>query len=117
MGCWAGLLWPTVLVAPAMAQQLGHGTEVDISGWRVLAGLGFILILGVGMFLAARSRQIDLTTWRSVSTKRIKVIETTRLSPQAALCLASCDGKEYLIALTAGSVSVIDTPTAAPDAQ
>jgi flagellar biogenesis protein FliO len=117
VGCWAGMLGLIVLTAPARAQQLGHGSEVDVSGWRVLAGLGFILILVVGVFLVARLRPVHLTLWRSVSARRLKVIETTRLSPQATLCLASCDGKEYLIALTSGSVSVIDTPTVATDGQ
>jgi flagellar biogenesis protein FliO len=117
MGCWAGMLGLIVLTTTARAQQLGHGSEVDVSGWRVLAGLGFILILVVGVFLVARVRPIHLTLWRSVSARRLKVIETTRLSPQATLCLASCDGKEYLIALTSGSVSVIDTPPMATEAQ
>jgi hypothetical protein len=111
----AGGIWVTTFSSSAMAQQLGRGAEIDLPLWRILAGLGLILALGVGALLVVRSRGAKLTLWRPVAHRRLKVIETTRLSPQGVLCLASCDGTEYLIAITPGSALVVDRPSLESD--
>jgi Flagellar biosynthesis protein, FliO len=104
-----------LMATPALAQHLGQGDDVNVPVWRVLAALALVLMLGIGAVVVARSRSVDLKLWQGASTRRLKVVETVRLSPQGSLCLAVFEEKEYLIAITPGSATVIDTRSAEPD--
>jgi hypothetical protein len=106
----------TCASATAVAQQLGRGDDDGIALWRVFAGVAVVLILGGAALVFGKSRAIDLRLWTPVASRRIKVIETVRISPQSSLCLAAFDGREYLIALTPGSATVVETNAAAADA-
>jgi flagellar biogenesis protein FliO len=93
---------------PAFAQTLGQGDEVGISLWRVLASLLIIVIFGVGALLVVRMRTGQLKLWEPAASRRLQIVEVSRVVPQSALCLVRLDGSEYLIAITAGSVALIE---------
>lgn len=103
----AAILSLALFAASASAQHLGRGDDTDISIARVLASLFLIAGLAGIVLFVGRARITELKFWRPASARRLHVVETARLSPQAILCLAACDGKEYLIAITPGAASVL----------
>ena len=92
----------------ALAQQLGRGDDTAISLWRVLIGVVLILTLGGTALYLGRGRMKGIVLWQKDSDRRLKVIETARMAPNTWLCLASCDGKECLLAITAHSVTLVN---------
>jgi hypothetical protein len=116
MKCRAfGLCLLLMITTPALAQQLGHGDDVGIPWWRLAAMLGLMLALGIGAVFAARSRSFDFKIWQISPNRRLKVIETARLSVQGSLCLVVLDDKEFLIAITASSATVIEKRITGPE--
>ena len=99
---------------PALAQQLGGGSGVGFSIWRILAALLVSLIAAVALALAIRARSrggpVPRPLWFSALAPagRIKVLETRRIAGQAELTLVRCDGIEYLVLTCAGSASVLE---------
>lgn len=93
---------------PLLAQQLGRGDDPAVSVWRVVLALVLILMLGGAALYIGRGRMSGIKLWQAGAYRRLNVIETSRMTPSSWLCLASCDGKEYLFAITANSVTFVD---------
>jgi len=106
----------TCVTSTAVGQQLGGGDDVEVSLWRVIAGVAVVLIFGVAALVFGKARVDALRLWTPAASRRVRVIETVRISPQSSLCLAAFDGREYLIALTPGSATVVETIAATVDA-
>ncbi len=96
--------------APALAQKLGQGADDDISVWRVVAALLLCLVLAVAGAFALRARGggigklFPLVVRRS---RRLQVVETVRLGPQADLSIVTGDGRELLVASSPHGVSLL----------
>lgn len=109
---WAALCVAGVPIHAAMAQQLGQGTDAaDLTGWRILATLLFLGLLVAGAIFALRNSKSAIPFFRSADERRVRMLETIRISPQTQLCLLAFEGREYLIAFTAQGASVIETRT------
>ncbi len=106
---YASVISLALVATSASAQRLGQADDTDVSIARVLAALLLIIVLAGAAMFVGRARIAELKFWRPASARRLQVVETARLSPQAMLCLAACDGKEYLIAITPGAASVLNT--------
>lgn len=93
--------------APAFAQRLGQGTGTEVPIWRVLGALALCLALAVAAAYVLRRRlggSLPLTVGR---TRRLRIVETLRLGHQVDLCLVSCDGAEFLLAVSAQRAATI----------
>lgn len=115
---------------PAFAQTLGQGAAPVISWWRIAAALILCLLLAVVAALALHARMsgklpslkgIKLTLpamrgapiarlFSPAGERRLKAVETIRVSPYADVCLFTCDGETYLVAATPQGVTVIERP-------
>ena len=104
------------VASPSFAQTLGRGEDIGVSWWRVV----LLLVLLTGLALSGawivHRRGGSLRLLAPMGERRLRVIETTRLSPQAHLCIASCDGAEFLIAVTQNGATVLDRLPAQTDA-
>lgn len=95
---------------PALAQQLGQGTDAaDLTAWRFMGAAIFVAVLAAAAWLMIRRRGGNLPIFQNIEARRVKILEVSRLSPQAQLCLLHFDGEEYLIAFTAQAATVIAT--------
>ena len=98
-------------------QQLGQGSEVDISPWRVLGALLLCVLLAAGAALVMRARMGvgGAKFWQRPVSGRLKVLETRRIAPQAWVSLIVLDDQEYLVGLSNNGTVLIDKPvTPAP---
>lgn len=95
--------------APALAQRLGQGSEAStVSYGQVVGVILFLLVLIVSAWFVVRARGGGFTLLANPADKRLRVIETVRLSPNATLCLAQLDETEYLVAFTAQGAQLLD---------
>ena len=92
-----------LLFQPAAAQTLGQGSDVEISVWRIVATLVLCTMLAVGgaFLLKARQGSLPLGSFLPKQNRRLRLVESLRLGPQADLCIVECDGRELLIAASA----------------
>jgi len=108
-----------------MAQHLGGNAAPDISIFRIFGALAACLLIAMGAIFALRRYPQRLTApraWPSIAKammreRRIEVIEARRISVHADLCLARCDGVEYLLLCGPSGAKVlkqsgIEPPTA-----
>lgn len=122
------------VASPALAQTLGQGSAPEISWWRIAAALVLCLLLAGGAALALHARMtgklpnlkgVRLTLpalggapiarlFSASADRRLKSIETIRVSPFADVCLFTCDGKTYLVAATPQGVTVIERQDGQP---
>jgi len=120
----AGLL----AAGPALAQTLGQGEPQPIAWWRIAAALLLcVLLAGVaavalhlrmtGRLPSLKGGKLNLPALRNGSIgrlfgapaeRRLRSVETIRVSPYADVCLFTCDGKTYLVAATPHGVTVIE---------
>lgn len=112
--CCAMLLCAVMLPFDAViAQQLGQGTDAaDLTLWRFLGALVFILLLVGGAWAVVRSRGGALPFLQHGDSRRIKILEVQRISPQSQICLIGLDDKEYLLAITSQGATVIEVRSA-----
>lgn len=106
--------------APALAQSLGQASTVHIEWWRVIASFMLCSALAVGGALALRARLGLPMKVIGASQRRMKLLETLRLSHQVDLCLVSCDGRELMIAASPHGAVLLDPQpslTRAPEAR
>jgi len=102
------------LAVPAAAQTLGQGGGPEISWVRVIAALLFCLALAVGAALALRHRFRGSLRPPPTGERRLRLIETIRLSHQTDLCLLELDGQPFLFAASAhgGAFHPVSRPEA-----
>ncbi len=98
----------------AMAQQLAQGTDAaDLTLWRFVGAFFFILLLIGGALIVVRSRGGSLPFLQNADSRRVKLLEVQRISPQSQICLIGFEEKEYLLALTSQGATVIEVRSAA----
>lgn len=107
MSCARGV---TLLLAAAPtaagAQHLGGAGSPDVSLVRVMLALAVcLLVAALAVFLIRQrisGRPPALLFRFKSSAARIRVVESRRVGMQAELCIAQCDGEEYLLLLSQG---------------
>lgn len=92
----------------AFAQSLGHADDVGVPWWRVAGALILCLGLAVGAAYALRSR-LGGGGRRlfEVGPRKLRLVETLRLSHQVDVCLVQCDQGQVLIAATPHGAVVV----------
>ena len=108
-----------LLAAPqaVLAQNLGQGASYDPPWWRVIGALLLCIVLAVGAALVLRGKlngRLLAMLSPNAAPRRLQVIETTRLTPQADVCLLQFDGEEMLVAVTSQTVILLGSKDAAP---
>jgi flagellar biogenesis protein FliO len=101
---WAMLF---LSAAPVRAQTLAQGGGGDVSLWRVIGALVFCLLLASGAAFALRARFRGALPPLRGPGRRLRLIESLRLSHQTDLCLVELDGRELVIASTAHGASLL----------
>ncbi|HWA90267.1 MAG TPA: flagellar biosynthetic protein FliO [Rhizomicrobium sp.] len=96
--------------APAFAQALGQGADDGISPWRVFGALLLCSLLAFGGALALRARGGALPSFSFPLAKprRLKLVESLRLSQTASLSIVECDGRELLVATSPEGSRVLE---------
>ena len=84
----------------AFAQTLGQAPTVHVAWWRVAGSFLLCMMLAVGGALALRARLGLPMKVLGKPQRRLRLLETIRLSHQTDLCLVSCDGREFMVAAT-----------------
>jgi flagellar biogenesis protein FliO len=96
---------------PVLAQKLGQGGGDEISIWRVLGSLVVCLGLAIGAAYALRTRfRGGVPPVFGAQERRLKLVETVRLSHQADVCLMRCDEGDFIVASTPQGLIVISKP-------
>jgi flagellar biogenesis protein FliO len=110
----AALIGFVLYAAPAFAQRLGSGADVEISPWRVIGVTVFCLALGLFAIFAMRQRLIaakwSLPFGLPQPSRRLQLVERIRLGPQSEICLVRLDAEEILLAFSAAGVQRLDQP-------
>jgi flagellar biogenesis protein FliO len=102
-------------VWPAAAQKLGQGGGTDVSVWRVTGALIFCLLLAAGAAFALRARLRGALPPLRGQGRRLRLVESLRLSHQTDLCLIELDGRELVVASSAhGATLLLDRGVAEP---
>lgn len=99
--------------APALAQTLGQAPTVHVAWWRVIGSFLLCIALAAGGAFALRARLGLPMKVIGASPRRMRLLETLRLSHQVDLCLVSCDGREIMIAASPRGAELLDTAPAA----
>ncbi len=101
---------------PALAQQLGGARPLEIPYLQILAALVVCSLAALGAALAIQRRSgraLNLkfpVPWKSnqaPNNQPLKVLESHRLSPHADVCRISAHDSEYIVIVTAGSVTIV----------
>lgn len=116
----AGAAALLLAAAPAVAQRIGQGTGAEVPIWRVLGALLFCLFLAVAAAFVLRRRMSGAMPLAFKGrAKRLRLVETIRLSHQADICLIRCDERDYLLAAAPQGVTLIapdlPMPPASPE--
>lgn len=107
----AAAVWP----ATALAQTLGQGQGgADISWWRVIGALVLCLGLAVGAAFALRTRLRGGIGSLLTTNSRLTLIETVRVNQTLDICAVRFDGREFVIAATPHTVTVLEARDAPP---
>lgn len=95
--------------AVAMAQRLGGAADTPISWWRVIAAFVICVLLALGAAFALRLR---LKGSLSPSTeRRIRLVDSLRLTHQIDVCLVEVEGKSYIFGAGPSGIVRLDGPS------
>jgi flagellar biogenesis protein FliO len=100
----AAAAWTT----PLSAQTLGQGGGAEVSLWRVFGALIFCLALAAGAAFALRARLRGSLPSVKGAGRRLRLVESLRLSHQVDLCLVEIDGKEIVVAATPHGANLLE---------
>ncbi|MBX9645221.1 MAG: hypothetical protein K2W91_14130 [Novosphingobium sp.] len=115
-------VWALLAPGAVLAQQLGGGGSVEISGVRIVLALIVCLVVLALVLAVLRRKSLpkglaDKLRIGLGANGRIRTIESRRISPHADLCLVRCDDVEYLLVCTVGSVELLERRAAKPENQ
>ena len=101
-----------LLFAAGSATSLAGGRGVAIDPVRILAALAAALIVAwlAALLLARlkRGKGVEGLFTRSAGPARLKVRETRRVGMNAEISLVEWDGRQYLVGVTGGAMTVLD---------
>lgn len=85
----------------AFAQRLGQASDnTDVAWWRVIGALVLCLLLAAGAAFALRYRLRGSVRLPSAQGRRLRLVESLRLSHNVDVCLLECDSEHFLVAAT-----------------
>lgn len=128
-----GLLVGALAWAPAAvaaSQTLGGGGGAEVPVWRVLGALVICLTLAVAAAVALRARlgaigvapppvwggRLGGRETSGVRERRLRVLESVRLSHQVDVCLMTCDEREFIVATSPEGAFLISALAQGPAA-
>lgn len=106
ISAWLAQAGPATIASPG----LGGGKPFVFPVERMAFGLLLCILLAWGAALLIRryrqsagtSHGRGLAFLPKVAARRLRVIESRRTGGTSEVCLIACDGREYLVAITAG---------------
>ncbi len=116
LACLTSCVMVSMAGAPALAQQLGTARPVEVPVIQLIAGLALCSLAAFAIIAVMKKRAgggaapMSLLKWKvpgKAGAGGVKVQETHRLSVHADLCRFTADNREYLVILSAGSVTVL----------
>ena len=111
VACW------TLPPATALAQTLGKGGGTELPWWRVVGALLFCLLLAAGAAVALKLRtggRVQLFTALGGDDRRLRLVESIRLSHQVDICVFRFDQREFVVAATPQGALVLASGDAPP---
>lgn len=113
-GWWIAETW--LIVNGAAAQTLGQAPDDGISWWRIVLALAVCLVLAAILPFAVKYRFGERLPFllHGRSRRRLRVVDSVRLSHQASLSIVECDGEELLVSVSNGSVVLLKALPARP---
>ena len=91
----------------ALAQTLGQAVNPEVPWWRVFGALLMCILLAVGGAFALRSRLglglglgLRMPIIVGSDQRRLRLLETVRLSHQVDVCLLRWDDRDLIVAAT-----------------
>jgi hypothetical protein len=121
-----GGLAATFVGAPtlAWAQHLGGAADIELPFIRLAIGFLFCALLAIVAALAFKrylrhggGNPLKLTkTWLRVLPRKVRVLETHRISPTAEICVFASARHEYLVVISPSGATIIETSDATEEA-
>jgi hypothetical protein len=91
----------------AVAGRIGLAPDDDVPPWRVVGALLLCLALaGAGAFILRRRLGGGIATISS-RVRRVRLVETVRLSHQTDVCLLKVDDEDFLVAASASGTVLL----------
>lgn len=91
--------------------RLGGNASSDAIPWLRLV-LGLVLCLGLAwaaaLFLRSRAGGPTMQAWGRKPPRRLRLLETVRVGPQATLSLVTVDSAEYLLVSTSDAAHLTE---------
>lgn len=113
----AGIAFLVAALAPeiAYAQTLGGGGDYELPLLRLVIGLILCTILAIVAAIALKRfmrggnlfKLGPAKSFFSVPARKLRVMETQRLSPHADLCLFVCESRQYLVVVSPGGATLL----------
>jgi hypothetical protein len=94
----------------AAASRVGgipYKQDEDVGASLGRVGIGLVIALGVGIAALAGYKRLALP---QTGGRRMRLIETLRLGPKAAIFLVEVDGRTLLIGQQGDTLAVLETP-------
>jgi hypothetical protein len=97
----------------AFAQRLGGAPEFETPWLRLIVGLLLCTLVAalaavvIRRFMHAGSPVNGRFLFLGAAPRRLRVIETHRLSAHADVCMFTCEGREYLVVVSAAGATVL----------
>jgi hypothetical protein len=106
----------TGAAAPAWADRLGQAPDEGPSLIRVVVAFALCALLALGAALLLRARGGATLPWiRPATDRRLRLVESIRLTPQVQLSIVRCDDREMLMTTSAQGASLVaDLPMPGP---
>ena len=110
---WLAGLATIGMAQAALAGQLGQAPDDGPSIWRVVGAFGLCVLFALAGALALRARGgLGPLPWpRPSGDRRLKLVESVRLTPQVQLCLVECDGQEMLLTTSPSGATLLRDET------
>ena len=76
------------------------------------------LVIGLAVLAAALSRKgsggLKVWRWRGPASGRMELVERLMITPQHSLCIVRVDGREVMVGVSPGGMSVMKEPGGEP---
>lgn len=109
LALWLALPTTMLPVHAALADRLGQAPDDGPSIWRVAGALLLCILFALAGALVLRARGgLGPLGWpRTATGRRLKLVESVRLTPQVQLCIVTCDDREMLFATSPSGATFV----------